>query len=123
VTDPDIAPTDQMESLDRRESAGSVERPAPTWTDAGLWEGARYLDTGIYRQGYGCIMRYLGAPFCDVAAEQYPLRLYSGGWGVPGAGIDNIEPGSESPTPGSLSAPTRAAPTARRCSDRRSVRT
>ncbi len=79
--------------------------PAPGVYDAGLWEGARYLSTGMYRQGYACIMRYLGAPFCDVDGETYPLRLYGGGWGVPGAGIDNIEPGSESPAPGAVSAP------------------
>ena len=79
--------------------------PPPVATDAGLWQGARYLTTGMYRQGYACIMQFLGAPFCDVAAETYPLTMYQGGWGVPGSGVDNIEPGSESPAPGSLMAP------------------
>lgn len=79
--------------------------PPPAATDAGLWQGARYLTTGMYRQGYVCAMNFLGAPFCDVAAETYPLKLYSGGWGIPVGGIDNIEPGSESPAPGSLNTP------------------
>jgi hypothetical protein len=69
-------------------------------TQAGLWEGARYLSTGMYRQGYNCLMRVLGAPFCDVAAEAYALRLYEGGWGVPAAGIRNVEPGTASPAGG-----------------------
>jgi hypothetical protein len=79
--------------------------PPTSATDAGLWEGARYLSTGMYRQGYSCLMRVLGAPFCDVASEAYALRLYQGGWGVPGGGIELIEPGSESPAPGSVDVP------------------
>jgi hypothetical protein len=71
--------------------------PPPVPTQAGLWEGARYLSTGMYRQGYNCLMRVLGAPFCDVAAEAYALRLYEGGWGVPAAGIRNVESGTASP--------------------------
>jgi len=72
----------------------------PTSTDAGLWQGARYLSSGIYRQGFDCMMRSLDRPFCDVASEAYALRLYQGGWGDPAGGIDAIEPGSESPAPG-----------------------
>jgi hypothetical protein len=56
----------------------------------------------MYRPGYNCLMRSLGAPFCAVASEAYALRLYNSGWGVPAGGIDNIEPGMESPTPGSV---------------------
>jgi hypothetical protein len=74
----------------------------PTSTDAGLWSGARYLQAGMFRQGYLCIMRALGRPFCDVAAEAYVLRLYEGGWGTPLGGIDVIEPGSETPVPGNV---------------------
>ncbi len=86
--------------------AGST--PVPTSgplgqpTSAGLWQGARYLSSGMYRQCYNCIMRVLGAPFGDVAAEAYVLRLYQGGWGTPSAGIDNAEPGSENPAPGTV---------------------
>jgi len=79
--------------------------PLQSSTDAGLWEGARYLDSGIYRQGFDCLMRSLGTPFCDVAAEAFVLRLYEGGWGTPSAGIDNVEPGSESPAPGVVDVP------------------
>ena len=74
-------------------------------TDAGLWEGARYLTKGIYRQGYECRMRVLSGPFCDVDSEAYALRLYKGGWGTPAKGIDNIEPGTEVPTPGKVTVP------------------
>lgn len=76
----------------------------PPYTDpdvVGLFLGARYFSAGMYRPGYACMMRYLSVPFCPVASEAYALRLYNGGWGVPAGGIDNIEPGSESPLPGS----------------------
>lgn len=76
--------------------------PPPLSTDAGLWAGARYQASGMYRQGYLCIMRALGAPFCDVGAEAYVLRLGEGGWGVPSGGIDWIEPGTETPPPGTV---------------------
>jgi len=64
----------------------------------GLFEGARYLTTGMYRSGQSCIMRSLGAPYCQVPSQAYVLKLYSGGWGVPSSGIGLIEPGSLSPT-------------------------
>jgi hypothetical protein len=79
--------------------------PLPIETAAGLWAGARYLNS-MYRQGYDCMMRALGRPFCDVAAEAYAVRLYSGGWGIPESGIDTIEPGSETPPPGAVTIPT-----------------
>jgi cysteine-rich repeat protein len=78
--------------------------PLGTWTEAGLWEGARYLSSGMYRQAYDGLMRNNGQPFGDVAAEAYALRLYAGGWGLPAAGIDNVEPGSEVPPVGSVNA-------------------
>lgn len=65
----------------------------------GLFQGARYLTTGMYRSGYNCMMRSLGVPFCAVASEAYPIHMYTGGWGITDGGIDNIEPGSESHTP------------------------
>jgi hypothetical protein len=68
----------------------------------GLFEGARYLTTGMYRSGDNCMMRSLGRPFCQVSSQAYVLRLYDGGWGVPASGIDTIEPGSESPPPGNV---------------------
>jgi hypothetical protein len=77
----------------------SVGEP-PVATDAGLWAGARYRSSGMYRQGFRCAMRALGYPFCDVASEAYVLRLTRSGWGFPTNGIDLIEPGSESPSPG-----------------------
>ncbi|MGL6289460.1 MAG: Calx-beta domain-containing protein, partial [Silanimonas sp.] len=42
--------------------------------------------------------RSLGGQFCSVCSQEYVLRLYRGGWGTPSAGIDLIEPGSESPS-------------------------
>ena len=63
----------------------------------GLFEGARYREKGIYRPGLSCIMRSLGAPFCQVPSQSHVLRLYSGGWGQPPGGISLIEPGSTAP--------------------------
>ena len=66
----------------------------------GLFEGARYRPTGIYRPQRSCLMNTLGVPFCAICSQEFVLRLYRGGWGVPAAGIDTIEPGSENPAPG-----------------------
>ncbi len=63
----------------------------------GLFEGARYLPTGMYRPGLNCIMRTLGRPFCQVPSQTYVLTLYDGGWGVPAEGISLIEPGTTDP--------------------------
>lgn len=77
--------------------------PIPTpeqsqWNDfVGLFEGARYQPTGMYRSGLSCIMRELGKPFCQVPAQTYVLKLYQGGWGVPQEGISLIEPGTTYP--------------------------
>jgi hypothetical protein len=87
--------------IDPLQAVPSAGQP-PLPTDAGLWSGARYVQSGMYRQGYICIMRALGRPFCDVAAEAYVQRLYEGGWGIPLGGIDVIEPGSETPAPGDV---------------------
>ncbi|WP_374356604.1 M64 family metallopeptidase, partial [Chitinimonas sp.] len=68
---------------------------------AGLWLGARYQSSGMYRQCYDGIMRsFTHGWFCHVDAEAFVLRLYQGGWGLPKAGISNIEPGSSSPQAG-----------------------
>jgi hypothetical protein len=77
---------------------------APYADVVGLFEGARFLASGMYRSKQVCRMAALGIPFCEVCRQEYVLRLYRGGWGVPAAGIDAIEPGSESPTPGDVSA-------------------
>ncbi|HVS12696.1 MAG TPA: M64 family metallopeptidase [Thermoanaerobaculia bacterium] len=66
----------------------------------GLFEGARYLATGMYRPRDRCLMNVLGVPFGEVCREAYVRKLYEGGWGVPAKGIDPIEPGSETPSPG-----------------------
>ena len=71
----------------------------PAFTNiVGLFEGARYMTTGIYRPGQTCIMRSLGAPSCQIPSQAYVLTLYNGGWGVPSSGIRLIEPGSPAPT-------------------------
>jgi hypothetical protein len=93
-----IAATQPIPSID----------PPTVETAAGLWQGARYLGFGVYRQGFACIMRVNGAPFCDVAAEALALRYYQGHWGTPVDGIDNIEPGTESPPPGAVAVPASA---------------
>ncbi|KAB2967590.1 MAG: hypothetical protein F9K18_04075 [Thermoanaerobaculia bacterium] len=84
--------------------------PIPTPENAGygnvvgLFEGARYRATGMYRpRDTACNMHYLYPYFCEVCRQEYVLRLYRGGWGEPASGIDAIEPGSESPAPGSVS--------------------
>jgi hypothetical protein len=68
----------------------------------GLFEGARYLSTGMYRPGQDCIMRTLGRPYCQVPSQAYVLRLYDGGWGVPWGGISLIEPGTAVPAASSI---------------------
>jgi hypothetical protein len=79
--------------------------PLADVTAAGLWQGARYLTSGMYRQCFNGLMRSLGTQFCDVDSEAYVLRLYNGGWGTPSAGISGIEPGTRSPSSSSLSVP------------------
>lgn len=72
--------------------------PTPAGTPGtGLFEGARYQITGMYRPAHQCEMRQLGVEFCSVCRQEYVKHLYRGGWGVPADGIDPIEPGSESP--------------------------
>ncbi len=66
----------------------------------GLFEGARYAPTDMYRSGYACIMRNLGASFCQVPSQSFVLTLYNGGWGEPG--INLIEPGTTSPASESI---------------------
>jgi hypothetical protein len=70
----------------------------PGHSGVGLFQGARYLTTGMYRPvDTQCLMQFLGVPFCPVCRQEYVRTLYRGGFGVPAAGIDLIEPGTESP--------------------------
>ncbi|MBN8481210.1 MAG: hypothetical protein J0L88_06410 [Xanthomonadales bacterium] len=80
-----------------------IQIPTPAGTaGTGLFEGARYLTSGMYRPtSNSCLMRSLGTAFCNVCRQEYVKYLYRGGFGVPAAGIDLIEPGSESPSPSS----------------------
>jgi hypothetical protein len=74
-------------------------------TTAGLYQGARFRSAGMYRhRDHDCLMNVLGVPFGEVCSQEYVRKLYRGGWGVPAAGIDPIEPGGELPRPGAVSA-------------------
>lgn len=78
-------------------------------TDTGLWEGARYTSTGMYRQCYNGMMRSLSNSkgqtnsFCQVDSEAIVSRLYKGGWGQPASGVNLIEPGA-TPTTATVTA-------------------
>ena len=89
--------------------AAATPVPTPETTQyagsVGLFEGARFLTTGMFRPRQNCLMRALGQPFCEVCRQEYVFQLYRGGWGEPASGIDLIEPGSESPAPGFVSVP------------------
>ena len=75
----------------------------PQYADVvGLFEGARYLSSGMYRPGQDCIMHSLGRPYCQVPSQAYVLKLYDGGWGVPWSGISLIEPGTTFPVTSSI---------------------
>ncbi len=57
--------------------------PLPTpetalYTDVvGAFEGARYLTSGVYRSRQNCLMRSLGANFCDICREADVLAVYA----------------------------------------------
>jgi len=57
--------------------------PLPTPDDGtygdvvGMFEGARYKETGIYRPMESCEMRMLGNPFCPVCIEAQSLQVYN----------------------------------------------
>lgn len=74
--------------------------PTPAGTGGtGLFQGARYLTSGMYRPTDTlCLMRALGTNFCTVCRQEYVLALYRGGFGSPDNGIDLIEPHSEQPS-------------------------
>lgn len=89
------------------EAATPLPTPGTAMYDGsvGLFEGASYTPTGLYRPQHTCMMRELGRSLCAVCAQEIILRLYRGGVGTPSAGIDNIEPGSENTAPGSVVMP------------------
>ncbi len=74
--------------------------PTPGGTSGvGLFQGARYLTSGMYRPvDSTCLMRSLGTNFCPVCRQEYVKKLYRGGFGIPAAGIDLIEPNSQRPS-------------------------
>lgn len=75
----------------------------PLYTDlVGLFEGAQYQTTGMYRPRDRCKMRSSSAPFGEICSQEYVLKLYQGWWGAPWTGIDPIEPGSENPPTGTI---------------------
>ena len=94
--------------------------PLPTpdedaYDDApGVFEGAYYTPTGLYRPHRNCMMRSLGVPFCPICREHIVGQIYGGGWyrygqGYDTPGVDPIDPGSEQPTLGgtiSINGPT-----------------
>jgi len=43
----------------------------------GLFEGARYLTTGVYRPWENCKMRVLGSDYCPVCKEQFVLHYWN----------------------------------------------
>ena len=59
----------------------SPATPVPTFsTDPGvpgLYEGAQYCDTGLYRPTYASKMRFLGSPFEQINSEQLILQMYN----------------------------------------------
>lgn len=76
-----------------------IDIPTPPGTPGtGLFEGARYISSGMYRPADQCMMRSLGPAFCAVCKQEYVRQIYRGWGGVPANGIDLIEPGSESPS-------------------------
>jgi IgA peptidase M64 len=55
--------------------------PIPTFTTSdgvpGLYQGAVYCDTGLYRPTFGSKMRFLGRPYEQINTEQLIRRIYN----------------------------------------------
>ncbi|MDE2180605.1 MAG: hypothetical protein KGJ40_07140 [candidate division NC10 bacterium] len=75
----------------------SPSTPVPTTGTAagvpGLYEGAKYCDTGLYRPTYNSKMRSLNRPFEQINSEQLVKRVYN--WVSP---IDASEPSDSTVT-------------------------
>ncbi len=64
----------------------------------GLFEGARYLTSGMYRPYNFCNMRTLGSEFCSVCQEAYVFRIYQVNYAAGNSKLSLIEPGTASPS-------------------------
>ncbi len=85
-----------MRALIKWTSWIDASTPLPTTTTAagvpGLYEGANYCDTGLFRPTSGSKMRFLGFPFEQINSEQLIRRIYNVASPIDGS----------SPTPGSF---------------------
>jgi MYXO-CTERM domain-containing protein len=70
---------DQIKWKDWLEPATPVPTPASAEHQEviGVFEGARYQETGTYRPKISCKMRDLGSEFCSVCAEQFVRSFWS----------------------------------------------
>lgn len=73
--------------------ATSVPTPDSDLTHVGLFVGARYMPSGMFRPKSDCLMNHLGVPFCEICKQAFITKLYGGWGGVPAAGVSPIEPG------------------------------
>ncbi len=75
------------------------DTPLPTPANfagrVGLFEGARYRQSDIYRPKSFCLMREFNVPFCPVCSEAFVARLYQGAFS--NGQISLIEPASRLP--------------------------
>lgn len=72
-------------------TAVPTTEPLPDPIATGLWQGARYSSSGMYRQCFNGMMRSLQRPFCHVDSEAFVSKLFSGWGGSPAQGINLIE--------------------------------
>ncbi len=80
------------------------DTPIPTpetnayYYTVGLFEGARYFPSGMFRSGHTCLMQSLGSgvTFCSVPTQAMVLKFYQG-WHSEKPGISMLEPGTQSP--------------------------
>lgn len=81
--------------------AASTPIPTPETgsfdTVIGLFEGARYMDTGMYRPKNFCNMQFLGVSFCEVCQQAYVDRVYAVPYAAGNTPLSLIEPDSASP--------------------------
>jgi hypothetical protein len=70
---------DQIKWRDWLEQNTPVPTPATDLYDSaiGVFEGARYQETGTYRPKLSCKMRDLGSDFCSVCSEQFVRSFWS----------------------------------------------
>ncbi len=80
------------------DNATPVPTPENGQFDAeiGLFEGARYMSTGMYRPKNACNMQFLGFGFCEVCQEAYVDRIYAVPYAAGGL-LSLIEPDSPAP--------------------------